>query len=49
LLARVVLIIEDLVGVPQIVKSTSGLAFGRKKTDALASDMPVNPNAGQPN
>jgi glycosyltransferase 2 family protein len=31
ILARGLLIIEDLVGVPQIVKSTSGLAFSRKK------------------
>jgi uncharacterized protein (TIRG00374 family) len=31
-LARGLLIIEDLAGVPQIVKSTSGLAFSRKKS-----------------
>jgi hypothetical protein len=31
ILARGVLIIEDLLGVPQIVKSTSGIAFSRKK------------------
>jgi uncharacterized protein (TIRG00374 family) len=31
ILARGLLIIEDLAGVPQIVKSTSGLAFSRKK------------------
>jgi len=31
ILARGVLIFEDLAGVPQIVKSTSGLAFSRKK------------------
>jgi glycosyltransferase 2 family protein len=30
ILARGLLVIEDLVGVPQIVKSTSGLAFSRK-------------------
>lgn len=33
ILARGLLIIEDLVGVPQIVKSTSGLAFRRAKTE----------------
>jgi uncharacterized protein (TIRG00374 family) len=32
-LARGLLIIEDLVGVPQIVKSTSGLAFSQKKIE----------------
>jgi glycosyltransferase 2 family protein len=33
ILARGLLIIEDLAGVPQIVKSTSGLAFSRKKNE----------------
>jgi hypothetical protein len=36
-LSRVLLVIEDLVGVPQIVKSTSNLVFSRKKPDAPAS------------
>jgi glycosyltransferase 2 family protein len=39
ILARGLLIIEDLIGVPQIVKSTSGLAFSRKKT----ADSQVQP------
>jgi glycosyltransferase 2 family protein len=33
ILARGLLIIEDLAGVPQIVKSTSGLAFSRNKNE----------------
>jgi glycosyltransferase 2 family protein len=33
ILARGLLIFEDLAGVPQIVKSTSGLAFSRKKNE----------------
>jgi uncharacterized protein (TIRG00374 family) len=40
-LARGLLIIEDLVGVPQIVKSTSGLAFSQKN---LAEHSPPSPN-----
>jgi uncharacterized protein (TIRG00374 family) len=31
LLSRVLLIVEDLIGVPQIVKSTSGLVFSKKR------------------
>jgi hypothetical protein len=38
ILARGLLIIEDLVGVPQIVKSTSGLAFNRAKTEESSSN-----------
>lgn len=37
ILARGLLIIEDLAGVPQIVKSTSGLAFSRKKLEEPAA------------
>ena len=33
ILARGLLVIEDLAGVPQIVKSTSRLSFSRKKTE----------------
>jgi uncharacterized protein (TIRG00374 family) len=43
ILARGLLIIEDLIGVPQIVKSTSGLAFSRKKsqqTTHIAQNSP---------
>jgi glycosyltransferase 2 family protein len=36
LLARGLLLIEDLAGVPQIVKTTSGLAFSRKKPEPIA-------------
>jgi glycosyltransferase 2 family protein len=42
LLARGLLIIEDLVGVPQIVKSTS-LIFSRKKPQESPPAPPVNP------
>ena len=41
ILARGLLIIEDLAGVPQIVKSTSGLAFSRKKPQE--EPLPVKP------
>ena len=34
ILARGLLVIEDLVGVPQIVKSTSSLSFSRKKKES---------------
>jgi len=37
ILARGLLIIEDLVGIPQIVKSTSGIAFSRKKLQQTTS------------
>ncbi len=33
-IARGILIIQDLVGVPQIVKSTAGLSFSKKKTES---------------
>ena len=36
LLSRGLLVIEDLAGVPQIVKSTSSLAFSRKKPEEVA-------------
>jgi glycosyltransferase 2 family protein len=39
-LARGLLIIEDLAGVPQIVKSTSGLAFSRKKPEDTGPTSP---------
>jgi len=42
LLSRGLLIIEDLVGVPQIVKSTS-LIFSRKKPEEQLTPKPVNP------
>jgi uncharacterized protein (TIRG00374 family) len=35
-LARGLLIIEDLVGIPQIVKSTSGFAFSQKKLETVS-------------
>jgi uncharacterized protein (TIRG00374 family) len=35
LLSRVLLIVEDLIGVPQIVKSTSILVFSRRTSDKL--------------
>jgi uncharacterized protein (TIRG00374 family) len=38
ILARGLLIIEDLIGIPQIVKSTSSLAFSRKKTKEAPMD-----------
>jgi glycosyltransferase 2 family protein len=37
--ARGLLIIEDLVGVPQIVKSTAGLTFSRKKPESQETDI----------
>ncbi len=37
ILARGLLIVEDLAGVPQIVKSTSGLAFSRGKPEKTVS------------
>jgi len=40
ILARGLLIIEDLAGIPQIVKSTSGLAFSRKKLEDPVSSSP---------
>ncbi len=42
LLARVLLIIEDLIGVPQIAKSTSGLFFSEKEQTAkpLLTEQP---------
>lgn len=44
ILARGLLVIEDLSDVSQIVKSTSGLTFSRKKTEKEATDLPeVNP------
>jgi uncharacterized protein (TIRG00374 family) len=42
ILARGLLVIEDLVGVPQIVKSTSSLSFSRKKPEkVITTDAPV--------
>jgi uncharacterized protein (TIRG00374 family) len=41
ILSRGLLIIEDLVGVPQVVKSTSGLALRRRKTEQEALN-PLN-------
>jgi uncharacterized protein (TIRG00374 family) len=35
LLSRVLLIVEDLIGVPQIAKSTSTLVFSRRTSDKL--------------
>jgi uncharacterized protein (TIRG00374 family) len=42
LLARGLLIIEDLIGVPQVVKSTSGI-FSREKPTEVSPAPPVNP------
>lgn len=42
LLARGLLIIEDLIGVPQVVKSTSGI-FSREKPAEVPPVPPVNP------
>ena len=42
ILARGLLIIEDLAGVPQIVKSTSSLSFSRKKHEQTNTDHPNN-------
>ena len=42
LLARGLLIIEDLIGVPQVVKSTTGI-FSREKPQETPSAPPVNP------
>jgi uncharacterized protein (TIRG00374 family) len=42
LLARGLLIIEDLIGVPQVVKSTSGI-FSREKPQEPPPAPPVNP------
>src|SRR3990172_9419513 len=41
LLSRVLLIVEDLVGVPQIAKSTSGLVFSKKR--GSDEKQPQNP------
>ncbi len=41
ILARGLLIFEDLVGVPQIVKSTSGLAFSRNKDKQKQDATPL--------
>jgi uncharacterized protein (TIRG00374 family) len=41
ILARGLLIIEDLIGVPQIVKSTSGLALSRKKPAEINLQPPT--------
>ena len=42
LLSRVLLIVEDLAGVPQIAKSTSGLVFSKKRElDEKQSQKPV--------
>jgi uncharacterized membrane protein YbhN (UPF0104 family) len=40
-LARGLLIIEDLAGVPQIVKSTSSLSFTRKKHEQTTANPPT--------
>lgn len=40
-LARAILIIQDLIGVPQIVKTTSGITLGRKK---IPIQTPTDPN-----
>jgi glycosyltransferase 2 family protein len=42
LLARGLLIIEDLIGVPQVVKSTTGI-FSREKPQEVPPAPPVNP------
>jgi uncharacterized membrane protein YuzA (DUF378 family) len=41
ILARGLLIIEDLAGVPQIVKSTSSLSFTRKKHEQTTANPPT--------
>jgi len=43
-LARGILIIQDLIGVPQIVKTTSGITLTRKK-----NQTPTDPNLDHPN
>ncbi|MCW4018204.1 MAG: flippase-like domain-containing protein [Candidatus Bathyarchaeota archaeon] len=40
-LARGILILQDLIGVPKIVKSTSGIALSRTKPAEPASEMPI--------
>ena len=42
LLARGLLVVEDLAGVPQIVRSTSTLFPSRKKTEETTSNFPVS-------
>jgi uncharacterized membrane protein YbhN (UPF0104 family) len=41
LLSRVLLIVEDLIGVPQIARSTSGLVFSKKR--GIDQTQPQNP------
>jgi hypothetical protein len=41
LLSRVLLIVEDLIGVPQIAKSTSGLVFSEKQKDRNQTQKPT--------
>ncbi len=41
LLSRALLIVEDLIGVPQIARSTSGLVFSKKPE--LEEQQPQNP------
>jgi uncharacterized membrane protein YbhN (UPF0104 family) len=42
-LARGILIIQDLIGVPQIVKSTSGITIPLKKNQTPTTPNPANP------